>query len=234
MKSRPNNLDESLKMAPISLKKGEIDNLAEVLIQSVAGLQQGTENFKIALRFVLSNFRFHRFLDVNSFEVTRKIEGIREKFLVHCKESSASQLKDLKEKYLGQPFSFSLFESKTETHYGVLSLLLNLSESPVKATDFSPKPKTLPVEEEHIDWTRYLLEGEETLSVGIAVSEEQRAALEEDEEDDEEDDTCIELPARSVDPERQAVDNQNSSIRFRDSGMFQGSNCWSITNNLTF
>ena len=215
-------------MAPISLKRGEIDDLAEELIPCIAGLQQGTENFKIALRFVLSNFRFHRFLDVNSFDVTRKLDGIREKFFVHCKERSANQLVNLKDKYLNQPFSSSLFEPQTETHYGVLSLLLNLSQSPVQNAEFSPKPKAITVEEEKIDWVKYLLDGEETPSLGVAICDEERAALEDEDDDldftddDDNDDDDIEYPVAEGDPESQVVENQRSNIHFRDSGMFQG------------
>jgi len=212
-------------MAPISLKKGEIDDLGEELIRCIAGLKDGTDNFNIASRFVLSNFRFHRFLDVNSFDVTRKLDGIREKFLVHCKESSANQLKELKDKYLSLPFSSTLLESKTESHYGVLSLLLNLSESPVNNVDFLPKSKALLEQdgEDQIEWSRYLLEGEEDLSLGAAIGEEQRLALEGVEEDDGSDDgdENIEISAREVHSERISLDNQRSTRRFRDSGMFQ-------------
>ena len=220
-----------LIMAPISLKKGEIDDLGEELIRCIAGLEEGTKNFETASRFVLSNFRFHRFLDVNSFDVTRKLDGIREKFLVHCKDSSANQLKELKDKYLSLPFSSSLLESKTESHYGVLSLLLNLSESPVNNVEFLPKSKALPKlegEEDQIEWSKYLLEGEEDLSLGVAIGEEQKLALEEVEEDDADSDDRpngdenVEISARDVPSERISLENQRSTRSFRDSGMFQG------------
>lgn len=166
------------KMAPISLKKGKIDEITKELVQVLAGLQPETENFNIALEFALSNFRFHRFLDVNSFDVTRKFDGLREKFLVHCKEENAEKLKDLKESYLNKPFSNSMFETRTESHYGVLSLLLNLSESPVNQAILFPKTVVARKESESFDWTEYLLDGEDKLSIGIPITDEQEQELE--------------------------------------------------------
>ena len=203
-------------MAPISLKKGKVDDLAEEFIQYVAGLKPGTDNFKISLEFALSNFRFHRFLDVNSFDVTRKFDGLSDKFLIHCKDSSASQLKSLKESYLNQPFSSSLFDTRTESHYGVLSLLLNLSQSPVNKADFLPKATISPEEEEHIDWAKYLLEGEETLSLGVAISEEQRVALEDD------DDYDVEEFVGEDYRDRQALERHRSDRLPRNNDTFQG------------
>ncbi|KAB1279044.1 Gamma-tubulin complex component 5 [Camelus dromedarius] len=46
------------------------------LVRRVAGIQDEADpNFQLALHFAWSNFRFHRFLDVNSHKVEKTIEG---------------------------------------------------------------------------------------------------------------------------------------------------------------
>ena len=171
------------KMAPISLKKGIIDDLAAELISSITALEPGTDNFKISTDFVLSNFRFHRFLDVNSFEIARRLQGLKEKFIISCQDHKANELASLKEQYLKSPFSSSTFAENTEEHFGVLSLLLNLSESPVYH-DFVAANKPDVKEEEEINWTEYLLEGEEDLQVGIWCSNEQQYDTDDNDDDE--------------------------------------------------
>ena len=206
-------------MAPISLKKGKIDAISEELVEAVAGLEKGTENFKIALEFTLSNFRFNKFLDVNSFDVTRKFDGLKDKFLVHCKENSAIQLKALKEKYLQQPFSISLFEERTEYHYGMLSLLLNISQSPLKRPDFLPKDEIAHEEEVQFDWTKFLLDGEEELSLGIDISEQQRRKLEDDDDDDDDDEEFV---TGQYGSDNQAFENHRTEGQVNEIDTFQG------------
>eukprot|EP00112_Aurelia_sp_Birch-Aquarium-sp1_P006415 Seg1709.5 transcript_id=Seg1709.5/GoldUCD/mRNA.D3Y31 product="Gamma-tubulin complex component 5" protein_id=Seg1709.5/GoldUCD/D3Y31 len=157
-------------MAPISLKKGIIDDLAGELISSITPLERGTDNFKISTDFALSNFRFHRFLDVNSYEISRRLQGLKEKFNISCQDHKAKQLVNLKDQYLNSPFSSSTFAENTDEHFGALSLLLNLSESPVYR-DYVVAKKPDVKEEEEINWTEYLLEGEEDLKVEIEKEE---------------------------------------------------------------
>ncbi|EDV20409.1 uncharacterized protein TRIADDRAFT_61053 [Trichoplax adhaerens] len=59
----------------MALHHPNFENLAGDLISSLTGIQPKTENWTIAYNFVLSNFRFHRFLDVNSHQVERSVEG---------------------------------------------------------------------------------------------------------------------------------------------------------------
>uniref|UniRef100_A0A2K6TVF7 Gamma-tubulin complex component n=1 Tax=Saimiri boliviensis boliviensis TaxID=39432 RepID=A0A2K6TVF7_SAIBB len=100
------------------------------LIRSVAGLQDETDpNFQLAQNFAWSNFRFHRFLDVNSHKIEKTIEGIYEKFVIHSDLSKAASWKRLTEEFLNGPLP-SIKEIKTDAHYSILSLLLCLSDSP--------------------------------------------------------------------------------------------------------
>nr|XP_040131340.1 gamma-tubulin complex component 5 [Ictidomys tridecemlineatus] len=71
------------------------------LIRRVSGLQDEADpNFQLALNFAWSNFRFHRFLDVNSHKIEKTIEGIYEKFIIHSDLSKAASWKKLTEEFL--------------------------------------------------------------------------------------------------------------------------------------
>ncbi|XP_030427179.1 gamma-tubulin complex component 5 isoform X2 [Gopherus evgoodei] len=142
------------------------DRDVRALIRRLTGLReaQGGEEpggrFQTALIFAWSNFRFHRFLDVSSHKVERTIEGIYEKLIVHSDLSKAASWKRLIEKFLNSPLP-STEETKTDAHYGILSLLLCLSDSPSN-TNYVEKPRDKEVEkEEEFDWGKYLMEGEE-------------------------------------------------------------------------
>nr|6L81_A Chain A, Gamma-tubulin complex component 5 [Homo sapiens]6L81_C Chain C, Gamma-tubulin complex component 5 [Homo sapiens] len=98
------------------------------LVRGVAGLQDEADpNFQLALNFAWSNFRFHRFLDVNSHKIEKTIEGIYEKFVIHSDLSKAASWKRLTEEFLNAPLP-SIKEIKTDAHYSILSLLLCLSD----------------------------------------------------------------------------------------------------------
>ncbi|KAM4682733.1 gamma-tubulin complex component 5 isoform 3-T3 [Amazona ochrocephala] len=114
----------------------EQDRAVRALVRSVTGLPEeelGSDRFQAALNFAWSNFRFHRFLDVNSHKVERTIEGIHEKLVVHSDLGKAASWKRLTEKFLNLPLP-SIEETKTDTHYSILSLLLCLSDSPSNTT----------------------------------------------------------------------------------------------------
>ncbi|XP_075772352.1 gamma-tubulin complex component 5 isoform X3 [Pelodiscus sinensis] len=134
------------------------------LIRRVTGLREAQEEpggrFQAALSFAWSNFRFHRFLDVSSHKVERTIEGIYEKLIIHSDLSKAASWRRLIETFLNSPLP-STEESKTDSHYAILSLLLCLSDSPSN-TNYVEKPRDKEVEkEEEFDWGKYLMEGEE-------------------------------------------------------------------------
>ncbi|XP_023803061.1 gamma-tubulin complex component 5, partial [Cyanistes caeruleus] len=117
------------------------------LVRCVTGLPEeelGGDRFQAALNFAWSNFRFHRFLDVNSHKVERTIEGIHEKLVIHSDLGKAASWKRLTEKFLNLPLP-STEETKTDTHYSILSLLLCLSDSPSNTT-YVEKPRVKEVD----------------------------------------------------------------------------------------
>ncbi|XP_059228046.1 gamma-tubulin complex component 5 [Mustela nigripes] len=131
------------------------------LIRHVAGLQEEADpNFQLALHFAWSNFRFHRFLDVNSHKVEKTIEGIYEKFIIHSDLSKAASWKRLTEEFLNASL-LSIKETRTDAHYSILSLLLCLSDSPSNS-NYVETPRDKEVEKkDDFDWGKYLMEGEE-------------------------------------------------------------------------
>ncbi|XP_059512245.1 gamma-tubulin complex component 5 isoform X3 [Myotis daubentonii] len=131
------------------------------LVRHVAGLRDDVDpNFQLCLHFAWSNFRFHRFLDVNSHKVEKTIEGIYEKFIIHSDLGKAASWKRLTEEFLNASLP-NIKEIKTDAHYSILSLLLCLSDSPSNS-NYVEMPRDKEVEKkDDFDWGKYLMEGEE-------------------------------------------------------------------------
>uniref|UniRef100_I3LW32 Gamma-tubulin complex component n=1 Tax=Ictidomys tridecemlineatus TaxID=43179 RepID=I3LW32_ICTTR len=93
------------------------------LIRRVSGLQDEADpNFQLALNFAWSNFRFHRFLDVNSHKIEKTIEGIYEKFIIHSDLSKAASWKKLTEEFLNSSLP-SIKEIKFQRFLSMISWL---------------------------------------------------------------------------------------------------------------
>ncbi|XP_021267736.1 gamma-tubulin complex component 5 isoform X2 [Numida meleagris] len=198
----------------------EQDRAVRALIRSVTGFPEEEEQeeeepgggrFQTALNFAWSNFRFHRFLDVNSHKVERTIEGIHEKLVVHSDLGKAASWKRLTEKFLNSPLP-SIEETKTDTHYSILSLLLCLSDSPSNTT-YVEKPREKEAEkEEKFDWGKYLLEGEE-IYFGPGIDSPDWSGESEEEEDTQplsREDSGIQVdrtPLEDQDPNKKTVPN---------------------------
>ncbi|XP_011931038.1 PREDICTED: gamma-tubulin complex component 5 isoform X5 [Cercocebus atys] len=89
---------------PLSWLDAQQERDVRELVRGVAGLQDEADpNFQLALNFAWSNFRFHRFLDVNSHKIEKTIEGIYEKFIIHSDLSKAASWKRLTEEFLNAP-----------------------------------------------------------------------------------------------------------------------------------
>ncbi|XP_031524754.1 gamma-tubulin complex component 5 isoform X8 [Papio anubis] len=146
---------------PLSWLDAQQERDVRELVRGVAGLQDEADpNFQLALNFAWSNFRFHRFLDVNSHKIEKTIEGIYEKFIIHSDLSKAASWKRLTEEFLNAPLP-SIKEIKTDAHYSILSLLLCLSDSPSNS-NYVETPRDKEVEKkDDFDWGKYLMEGEE-------------------------------------------------------------------------
>ncbi|XP_077462813.1 gamma-tubulin complex component 5 [Stigmatopora argus] len=139
----------------------ETERETKELIRCLSGFQDEEEqNFQLALKFVWSNFKFHRFLDVDSHKVQRSITGIYEKLMIHSEVSKAGSWMRLTDEFLNSPLAHTV-GIQTEVHYSILSLLLFLSSSPSN-TNFTERPRVREtVIKDSFDWAKYLLEGED-------------------------------------------------------------------------
>uniref|UniRef100_A0A4W6DYG2 Gamma-tubulin complex component n=1 Tax=Lates calcarifer TaxID=8187 RepID=A0A4W6DYG2_LATCA len=148
-------------MAHWSTFEKETERETKKLIRCISGVDdEEDQNFQLALKFAWSNFRFHRYLDVDSHKVQRSISGIYEKLMVHSDLSKAGSWMRLTEEFLNSPLP-NTDGTKTDVHYSILSLLLFLSGSPSN-TNFTERPRVKEAEpEDNFDWGRYLMEGED-------------------------------------------------------------------------
>ena len=169
-------------MAPISLKKGFVDELGKELVMYFLNIEENEQNFKLAIEYVMSNLRFHRFLDVNPLDVSKSLKGLCSKFRVNSQEEKAVHLESLVEEFVNQPLIQYKDEDnkqiQTDAHYALLSLLLNSSNNPLK-NDFMPKKddKIEKTEEASFNWASYLLSGEERLHIGADIDEDTKLKL---------------------------------------------------------
>uniref|UniRef100_H3C6U4 Gamma-tubulin complex component n=1 Tax=Tetraodon nigroviridis TaxID=99883 RepID=H3C6U4_TETNG len=139
----------------------ETEKETKKLIRRISGVEdEDDQNFQLAVKFAWSNFRFHRFLDVDSHKVQRSINGIYDKLMVHSDLRKAESWARLTEEFLNSPLP-NTNGTKTDVHYSVLSLLLILSGSPSN-TDFTERPRVKEADpEDTFDWAKYLMEGED-------------------------------------------------------------------------
>lgn len=130
------------------------------LIKHFTGFKEGEKNYDICMDYALSNFNYHRFLDVNSHQVLRAVEGVYEKFMVQSQEEKARTFRKLCDEFLhGEVFSD---HPTVEVQYGIISLLLNLSKRPTEELyDGSIKAAIKSEDADGFDWGRYLMENEE-------------------------------------------------------------------------
>ncbi|XP_014681607.1 PREDICTED: gamma-tubulin complex component 5-like [Priapulus caudatus] len=210
------------------------EDVTKKLITRLTGFVACDENFQICSDFVSSNFRYHRFLDVDSHKITRTLKGLHEKFTVNSEDEKAKSLKDLAYRFLEIPCFEEKMHGKTDTHYCILSMLLALGGSD-KAGSFEPTraateslDNETPVDDS-FDWAHYLLEGEEDFK---------SATLDEPMSDwsDEEieppprslsvkvprDDSGIDIPSRGADDESSPTNVQVVSVKLAQVGIFGG------------
>ncbi|CAC5390042.1 TUBGCP5 [Mytilus coruscus] len=131
------------------------------LITLFTGFSEEEDNFKICFQFADSNIKYHRFLSVDSHKVTQSLNGVIEKCTIHSEQRKADTLKTLTDEFLETPVFEGKKEGKTDTHYGLLSLLLHLAESPTHCS-YDGSGLVLQTEEpkDDFDWTAFLLDGE--------------------------------------------------------------------------
>ncbi|XP_076082498.1 gamma-tubulin complex component 5-like [Mytilus galloprovincialis] len=158
------------------------------LITLFTGFSEEEDNFKICFQFADSNIKYHRFLSVDSHKVTQSLKGVIDKCTIHSEQRKANTLKTLTDEFLETPVFEGKKEGKTDTHYGLLSLLLHLAESPTHCS-YDGDGLVLQTEEpeDDFDWTAFLLDGEyRPLQVydDLESDSEEETLTEDDEDED--------------------------------------------------
>ncbi|GAB1610647.1 gamma-tubulin complex component 5 isoform X2 [Argonauta hians] len=154
-------------------RKESYERLCRELIKQVSDIKdESSDEFKQCYTYSMSNFKYHRFLSVDSHKVKESIKGLCEKFRVHSQDDKARDLQELSSNFLSLP----LFEQKTidhsDTHYSVLRLLIELAANPT-CTKPCETSREVPVEEDKdFDWAAYLREGEEVYTGYFSSSSE--------------------------------------------------------------
>lgn len=139
----------------------ETENETKTLIRWASGIQdEDDQNFQLAFKFAWSNFKFHTYLDVDSHKVTRSINGIYEKLVIHSDMKKAESWSRLTEEFLNSPL-MNTEGTKTDAHYSILSLMLLLSGVPTN-TEYVERPRLKEAEvQDTFDWAKYLMEDED-------------------------------------------------------------------------
>ncbi|GFO07541.1 gamma-tubulin complex component [Plakobranchus ocellatus] len=158
-------------MAKANKREAAIQRDVKKLITSVTGFEERDENFSRCLQYVDSNIKYHRYLSPDSHKIHRAIDGLCEKFEIHSQGQKAKDLRDLTVTFLDQPGLDGKDTGKTDVHYAMLSLLVNLAVAPTQV-DFSRKqPEPTAEELDDFDWKAYLLDGEDLNFLSHASSE---------------------------------------------------------------
>lgn len=92
-------------------------------------MQETDENFTIIYNFALSQITCGRYLDANSHEVKRRVQGVCEKFRVANYGDWAKKFTETVDTFVGHPVCTSHAEHAIE--WSLLTFLLEVARNPV-------------------------------------------------------------------------------------------------------
>nr|CAB3267377.1 gamma-tubulin complex component 5-like [Phallusia mammillata] len=138
----------------------KLKKLTALLISTLTDFDEGTENHESCMEFSLSNFLHHRFLEADSHKIDRQFKALSEKFFIHSQPGKAKTLETLIKTFLSNDISELSF-SKSQVHYSLLNIILNLSDSPINVSYSKTRRKTEKVKKDAFNWQAYLLDGED-------------------------------------------------------------------------
>ena len=112
--------------------------LVNPLIKSICGnLSDSSVNYKRAEEFVLSNLKYHTFLNPIFADVSESYSNIIEKLLINSQTKKAEQLEMLRTKFLKMKLTNP--KGVVDLNVGLLDLLLKLSTTPLDSSYMPPK-----------------------------------------------------------------------------------------------
>ncbi|CRK99440.1 CLUMA_CG012621, isoform A [Clunio marinus] len=100
------------------------------LIKELTGFHRSDQNFKACMVFCCSNFKFERYLTINTHEIKRDINGICEKFRCDNLHDIEKKFRKLVEETVSHELSVNHYEK--DVTYSILNLLITLSNNPIK------------------------------------------------------------------------------------------------------
>jgi gamma-tubulin complex component 5 len=131
----------------------EIEFLTGQLIERLSGFQDGHPNHRTCLQYALSNLRFHRFLDVDSLKVSRKIKRLCFKFSVHSQDDKSERFRALTDSFLASPLFYS--DPDSDHHYALILMMTLLGDCPTQS-EYGEEEKCVEVVEDEINWQEEL------------------------------------------------------------------------------
>ncbi|XP_023237759.1 gamma-tubulin complex component 5-like [Centruroides sculpturatus] len=161
-----------------------MENDVRSLVKAITGFEENSENFRLCVQYVNSNFKYRHFLDVNSNQIQKTIKGLCDKFVIYCQDKKAQTFRSLVETFIKDVNSRT--PCGNDLAYSILSLLLNLSASPTdNELSYIDENDSAIVSADEVDWGKYLLEGEldHSLISYHEYSEEEDEEVVEDTED---------------------------------------------------
>ena len=108
----------------------DFETYAKDLLKCFTEFEESDENHQICMDYLLSNFKHHRFLDVDKHKVKRSLDGIQEKFTIHSQDVKAEAFKTLVDEYIQFAKCNDEDFVTTDTPFSVLCMLLLLAEEP--------------------------------------------------------------------------------------------------------
>ncbi|GBM74814.1 Gamma-tubulin complex component 5 [Araneus ventricosus] len=161
-------------MAYMKNRTAKYGDQCKLLTQSVTGFQETDENFQLCLDFAVSNLLYHKYPDVNCFEIKKKISRLHERFLITSNSKKAESFECVTSKLLA--IIEKKNDSEKEVGFKILAFLLHLWETCKEFDEFG-NPSILNFSDSgdeslSFDWSAYLHEDDINLQPFSDVSSE--------------------------------------------------------------
>ncbi|KAL5625516.1 hypothetical protein BROUX41_005576 [Berkeleyomyces rouxiae] len=126
----------------------ELAALTDGLVEAIAGFSPKTQprRFEALRDATARKLRHHTFLRTNQFDVAAQLEGLEERFRVHCRDGLANSLNRSR---------LELDEIESKFHPDILHFLLELCDQPVTKTNLDDVRALAKDEEEEIKPLRW-------------------------------------------------------------------------------
>ena len=146
-----------IQVAMFSYNKKAERLVRDLISRITADDNENSDSVSKLEKQIKSTLKHHRFLDVNSHEIKRTIEGLETKLRVHNKIPEADLLQDLFDKFIH--FGFEENSALSDFNFSCVSFLHLCAYQPTE-NDFTPELKGVQKENDDEDiklWTEWLI-----------------------------------------------------------------------------